>query len=173
VASTKRSGKRDARPHPGQGGLGQTTALGHHRLAGPFGHRHQNLRQVHRGIGNSGSALAFQVVLHVTVGQADALVDLALTGALDQQLVTQVGAKAREIDALCCQALAKLRNIDLVLRRHSLHRTVQLRIVDLAAGVARVGQDHALLNQGLDDLALQLFLGRHAGTRALGFFLGT
>ena len=160
-----------APPHPGQGSLGQTTALGHHRLAGPLGHGHQNLRQVQRRIGRRGTALTLQVVFDVTVGQADALVNLALPGALNQQLVAQVGPKACEIDALGRQTLAQLGHIELVLRSHGLHCTVQLRIVDLAAGVTRMGQDHALLDQGFHDLALQLLLGWHASTRALGIFL--
>ena len=56
--------------------------------------------------------------------------DFALTHPLQQDLVAQVGAKAREVDAFGAQPLAQLGHAHLVLRRDALHRAVDLGVVD-------------------------------------------
>ena len=55
------------------------------------------------------AALLLDEPVDLGIGDADARLHLALAHALDQDLVAQVAAKAREVDALGLQPLAQLR----------------------------------------------------------------
>ena len=77
-------------------------------------------------------------------------------------LVAQVGAKARVVDAFAAQPLAQLRQRDLVLRRHVADGAVELGVVDAQAALARMGELHALVDQRVEHLLAQLVVGRQA-----------
>ena len=64
-----------------------------------------------------GGALLLEQRVDLGVGDADAARDLALAHPLDQHLVAHVVAEARVVDAFAPQALAQLRQRQLVLRR--------------------------------------------------------
>ena len=90
----------------------------------------------------------------------DARGDLALARALDHDLVAQLGAKARQVQAILAQPLDQLRQRQLVLRGDALDRAVEVGVVDAPAGVAGVGDDHALLDQRVQRLPAQQLRAR-------------
>ena len=167
-------GKGFAAAHPRERLLGLGLAGLSFGGAGAFGHGDQHLRDVQFGIGLRRGALLVDQAVDLEVGDADALVDLALADALDHHLVAQVGAKAREIDAVGLHAVAQLVQRQLVLLRDALHRTVEVGLVDLDAGLARVGDHDPLFDQGVQRLASQFGFGWQAHAGALrGLLLRT
>ena len=158
-----------AASHARQRGHHALAPGGHRGLVGALGHGDENLRQVGLGGGVDAGALLVQDLVDLFVADLDAAVDLALAHALDHDLVAQGGAKACVVHALGGQALAQYLHADLVLRRDVLHGAVDLGFLHAQPALARVGDDHALVDQRVEHLAPQLGFGRQAGATAPGF----
>lgn len=138
-----------ATEHALERGLGLGAAAGALLGAGVLGHRDQDLRQIDRRGGGGGGAAFLEQLVDLAIGDADAPDHLVVAHALDQHLVAQVLAEALHVGAVLLQALDQLRHRELVLRGDVGHRAVQFRLLDAGAGIARMGDQHPLLDQGL------------------------
>ena len=81
--------------------------------------------------------------------------DLALAHPLDHDLVANVLAELGEGNAFLAQPLAQLGQRHLVLGRHVEDGPVDLGVVDARAGLARIGDQHPLVDQGFEHLLAQ------------------
>src|SRR5574337_800284 len=129
-----------------------------------------SLRDVELVLASALGAMLGEVLVDLDLLHPDARNHLAFAHALGHDLVAQPGAEARVVDALEAQPVAQLVGRQPVGRRHALHRAVELGIVDLDARLARIGRDHALVDQRIQRLPPQ-FVGcrrRHAAARGCG-----
>ena len=101
------------------------------------------------------------------VADPDPARDLALAHPLDHHLVLDVGAELRVLDAFAAQPLAQLRQGELVLRGDVGDGPVELGLVDPHAALARVGDEHALVDQHVDHLLAQRRRRRQLGAGLL------
>ena len=101
------------------------------------------------------------------VADPDPARDLALAHPLDHHLVLDVGAELRVLDAFAAQPLAQLRQGELVLRGDVGDGAVELGLVDPHAALARVGDEHALVDQHVDHLLAQRRRRRQLGAGLL------
>jgi hypothetical protein len=154
-----------ARPDAAQGPRRPFAALGHGRDAGALGHRDEHLGDVQLGLGARRLASLLDPRIDLRIADADAAHDFSFANALDQHLVTDAVAKAGVRDALAAEPLAQLRDRELVLVGDAGDGTVDLGLVDLGAGLARIGDEHPLVDERVEDLLAQL--GRRRQLRAV------
>jgi hypothetical protein len=115
----------------------------------------RNLRDVQLGHQAGRGAPLVEQRIDLGLADANALHHLAFTHALDQHLVADSGAKLRVFDAILAQLLAQLGQRQLVLQRNARDRSVDLGLVELHPAVARIGDLHPLVDQGVHDLLAQ------------------
>ena len=139
-----------------QGRQRPVAPLDHLGDAGAVGNADEDLGDVVLGLLAHLGAPALEQVVDLGVADLDPAHDLALAHPLDQHLVADVVAELRVGDALAAQPLAQLRHRQLVLRRDVGHRAIELDLVDANAALARVGDQHAFVDELVEHLLAQL-----------------
>jgi hypothetical protein len=99
-------------------------------------------------------------VVDLGVAHRDAAVDLAVAQPLDGDLVPHVLAVARVAQPFALDRGAELIRGQLVVLNDPLDRALDLRVVDLDAGLLRVLHQRAVDDQPLEQLLLQHVVGR-------------
>ena len=118
-------------------------------------------------VAGGGTALLDQVV-DVDVADPDAVQHLALAQPLDHQLVADVVAELDVGQAFLAQALAQLPDRQLVLGRDVGHGAIELGLVDTSAVLARIGDQDAFVDQGVEHLLAKRRGWRQRGPAAPG-----
>ena len=89
------------------------------------------------------------------VAHLDAFLHLALAHAGEQDLLAQLLAPRLERDAIALERTPEISQAHIVVLRHTLHRAVELQLIDANALVARELKLGLVQNQPLQHLALE------------------